>query len=88
MGVVFGQNWGWTVLKNAKNNIFLEDFSIFFEINKKKTLKEKGLPHVLDTIGVIQDIFRYIWTKFGVTIAVKCKKCHFLEFLERNQVDS
>ena len=54
MDVVFGPNMEVKIAEILKKKFFfLEDFSIFFEINKKR-VKRKGLPYILDNIGIIQ----------------------------------
>ena len=40
-------------MKSKNMFFFLQDFSFFFEINKKR-LEGKGHSHILDNIGIIQ----------------------------------
>lgn len=54
MAVVVGLKLGLKIAQECRVKSFLKDFSIFFEINKVKTLKEKALPVTVNNTGIIQ----------------------------------
>ena len=54
------------IAEQWKNKLFLEDFSIFYEL-KRKRVKVKDLTLILDNIDIqIKSVSMSIWAKFGV----------------------